>query len=86
MTTYTTVQGDTWDLIAFRVYGSEKYMKLLAESNMPLVDYLILPSGTEINVPEIPENYDDSDTVFWRQSNDANKETYSSIEEGEDDE
>ena len=23
--TYTTKQGDTWDLIAFRVYGDVKY-------------------------------------------------------------
>ena len=27
--TYTTIQGDTWDLIAYKLYGEEKYMKNL---------------------------------------------------------
>lgn len=83
-TTYTTIQGDTWDSVAWKVYGAEKYMDLLAEANRPLVDYLVLPSGTIINVPDIPEDYDDDDTVFWRQDNDENEETYSSVEEDED--
>ena len=25
--TYSTVQGDMWDMISYRVYGSEKYVK-----------------------------------------------------------
>lgn len=86
MGTYTTIQGDTWDLMAYKLYGHERYMKLLADANKPLVDYMVFPSGTVINVPEIPEGYDDSDTVFWRQDTDENEETYSSVEEGEEDE
>ena len=31
--TYTTIQGDTWDLIAYKLYGEEKYMKNLIEAN-----------------------------------------------------
>ena len=31
--TYTTVQGDTWDLISFALYGTEKYVGELMESN-----------------------------------------------------
>lgn len=79
MKTYTTVQGDCWDLVAFRLYGSEKYMKLLAEANMPLLDYLTFPPGTVLNVPDIPDDYDQEDTVFWRQE--SNEEPYSSVEE-----
>lgn len=84
MKTYTTVQGDCLDLVAFKVYGSEKYMALLADANPSLLDFLVFPSGTVINAPDIPEGYDTEDTVFWRQPD--NGETYSSVEEGEDDE
>ena len=31
--TYTTIQGDVWDLIAYKLYGDEKYMKNLIEAN-----------------------------------------------------
>ena len=34
--TYTTIQGDTWDLIAYKLYGEEKYMKNLIEANCPM--------------------------------------------------
>ena len=30
---YTTVQGDTWDLISYKVYGSEKYIGNLMQAN-----------------------------------------------------
>lgn len=82
MKTYITEQGDCWDLIAFKLYGEEKYMKLLAEANLPLLDIMVFPSGIHINVPDIPEDYDETDTVFWRQGD--NEETYSSVEEDED--
>lgn len=84
MKTYTTVQGDCWDLVAFKVYGSERCMALLADANPSLLDFLVFPSGTVINTPDIPEGYNAEDTVFWRQPD--NKESYSSVEEGEDDE
>lgn len=85
MKTYITIQGDCWDLVAFRLYGEEKYMKLLAEANMPLLDYLIFPPGTVINVPDIPDDYDTEETVFWRDEDDGDEEPYSSVEEDEED-
>lgn len=30
---YKTIQGDTWDGIAVKVYGDEKYMNELLEAN-----------------------------------------------------
>lgn len=67
--TYTTIQGDTWDLIAYKLYGSEKYMKNLIEANWPLLEVLVFSSGTVINVPDIPED-SDKDAPFWRSNND----------------
>ena len=43
--TYTTIQGETWDNIALKVYGSEKYTSLLMENNYPHLDILVFPSG-----------------------------------------
>ncbi|HJB94857.1 MAG TPA: tail protein X [Candidatus Mediterraneibacter intestinigallinarum] len=63
--TYNTIQGDTWDLIAYKLFGSEKYMKNLIEANWPLLDVLIFPSGIELTVPDLPEEQDD-DLPFWR--------------------
>lgn len=63
--TYKTIQGDTWDLIAYKLFGSEKYMKNLIEANWPLLDVLIFPSGIELTVPDHPEEQDD-DLPFWR--------------------
>ena len=63
--TYKTIQGDTWDLIAYKLFGSEKYMKNLIEANWPLLDVLIFPSGIELSVPDLPEEQDD-DLPLWR--------------------
>ena len=38
MKTYTTVQGDTWDLIAYKILGAEHYMQQLIEANPDLID------------------------------------------------
>ena len=63
--TYMTSQGDTWDLIAYDLYGAEKYMRYLIEANWPLLDILVFSSGTVINVPDIPEEADE-DRPFRR--------------------
>ena len=73
--TYTTIQGDTWDLIAYKLYGSEKYMKNLIEANWPLLEVLVFSSGTVINVPDIPEDSDE-DAPFWRSNNDNSSLIY----------
>lgn len=62
---YVTQQGDTWDLIAYKLYGEERRMKNLIEANWPLLDVLVFSSGTEITVPDLPEETD-ADLPFWR--------------------
>lgn len=64
--TYMTSQGDTWDLMAYNLYGAEKYMRYLIEANWPLLDMLVFPSGIKINVPDIPEDAAE-DVPFWRE-------------------
>lgn len=69
MDTYKTVAGDTWDIIAKKVYGDElKADRLMAErSNLPLLDYEVFPSGIALGVPEFVEEYEDNtDIPDWR--------------------
>lgn len=68
VSTYTTKQGDTWDLMSYDLYGNEKYMHYLTEANMPLLDILVFPSGVVIHVPELPEEREE-DQPFWRMEN-----------------
>lgn len=50
---YTTIQGDTWDIIAFKVYGNEKYMTALAEANPAYCDVVFFSAGVELIAPDI---------------------------------
>ncbi|NPV30556.1 MAG: phage tail protein [Firmicutes bacterium] len=53
MREYVTMQGDTWDLIALRVYGSEKYMTKLIEANPEHRETVFFSAGIRLKVPEI---------------------------------
>lgn len=53
MKTYSTIQGDTWDGIAYRLYGSENHMVTLMAANPDYVDVVVFSAGTELNMPEI---------------------------------
>lgn len=68
MKKYITIQGDTWDSIAYDLYGDENYMSVLMEANFDYVDTLKFPANVELNVPEIGieiEN-DTDDQPDWR--------------------
>ena len=65
MEQYTTVQGDTWDIIAKKVYGAEKYAGYLMEHNRLLLEYMIFPSGVILDIPE-PTEETDKDLPIWR--------------------
>ena len=48
MKTTSTIAGDTWDTIAFRVYGSVLQTQDLMEAreNIRLLDYQVFPGGS----------------------------------------
>jgi len=56
---YVTVQGDWWDLIAFRCYGMQRgddlLMHKLIEANYIYREYSQFPAGLYIVVPDMPE-------------------------------
>lgn len=55
MKTYRTEQGDTWDLIALRVYpdiGGEKLMDVLMDANPEHINTVIFPANIKLNIPD----------------------------------
>lgn len=52
MKTYTTVQGDTWDAIAYRELGSTAHTGALMAANRAQHGLLFFPAGVELVLPE----------------------------------
>ena len=51
-TTDTTIQGDTWDMIAYKQYGAETGAAALLEANSELSSIVVFPAGLTVVVPE----------------------------------
>lgn len=83
MDIYVTSQGDTWDSIAYDLFGSEGHMGILMDANLDLLDVLVFSAGTVIQVPEeIPEAVDE-DMPFWRQDDGNDEYEYDEDDEEE---
>lgn len=52
---YTTIQGQTWDMISKEVYGTEMNAGRLMEANPKQLGAFIFPAGVVLNTPEIEE-------------------------------
>lgn len=50
--TIKTVQGDMWDLISYRVYGTEAGVAALLEANPEMAAQFVLPGGVTVIVPD----------------------------------
>lgn len=49
---YTTVQGDTFDIVAFKVFGNEKMIGVLLEANPSQKDVYSFDAGVKLFIPE----------------------------------
>lgn len=58
---YRTVSGDTWDLISYKVYGSEGYFHDLIRSNLRLIDIAIFDANIPVIIPKIADEENDND-------------------------
>lgn len=54
--TYTTKQGDTFDVIAKSMLGDEHYLHLLIEANYSCRDIVIFPAGITLTLPTISQS------------------------------
>lgn len=53
MRNYTTIQGDTFDLIAYKTLGSEYYMAELIEANPAHRETVVFPADVTLVIPDI---------------------------------
>ena len=51
--TVKTRQGDTWDVLAKKIYGDECFMGELIKANIHFRKTVIFSAGVVLNVPEI---------------------------------
>lgn len=74
MNTYTTIQGDTWDGMAYKLFGNEKYMKDLIEANWRYADVMLFSAGVSLTVPDISADEEDGDNLpIWRRSDEVSE-------------
>lgn len=59
MRTYTTVQGDMWDSIAYCQLGSVAYTDKLIRANQEYAGYYTLPAGITLTLPDVNTTADE---------------------------
>lgn len=69
MQTYLTISGDTWDLIAKKVYGDDHAFEILMDANQKHIDTMIFRAGVILQIPSLPDKAKtvDSDQARWRE-------------------
>ena len=65
--TYTTIQGDMWDSIAYAALGDVSYTDKLMNLNLRYREYYIFPAGIVLTLPE-PEPEAPSVSPPWRRA------------------
>lgn len=55
---YTTIEGETWGSIAWKMYGSMSGITTLIQANPSVPMYTIFPTGTVLYIPIV----DDTDS------------------------
>ncbi|MFW6680675.1 tail protein X [Lacrimispora sp. AGF001] len=67
--TYTTISGQTWDQIAYEVYGNEYYCDKLMDANRDKLQYFVFPDGIILKLPSnesLAQVSVSSDFPTWR--------------------
>ena len=66
MKTYTTIQGDMWDKIAYTQLGDTAHTDKMMNANLRYREHYTFPAGIVLVLPEIPKST--SDTLPpWKQ-------------------
>ncbi len=64
--TYTTVQGDAWDMIAFKQMGSEKLMHTLITVNPLHRNTVFFSAGVDLIIPDVPKQTTNDPVPPWQ--------------------
>lgn len=68
---YTTISGDTWDMVAYRAYGKELFADKIMEANRDKLEYMIFPDGIQLVIPDqdsLETRTVSSDAPEWRKA------------------
>ena len=52
MRTYSTIQGQTWDQIAYEIFGNEYMCGAIMDANRDKLGIFVFPAGISLNIPE----------------------------------
>ena len=67
MKQYQTIQGDMWDSIAKKVYGTEKAIELLMQANHEYLDTAVFGAGAILHLPQFTAKEQENTMVPpWR--------------------
>lgn len=53
--TYKPKQGEKWDEVSYKVYGTDEYMHILLKANLSLSHLLSFTGSEVLVIPDIPE-------------------------------
>ena len=63
---YVTKKGDTFDSIAYAVYGDEELIKPIIEANKKYVETAVFDYGIILEVPDIEKTDENTHIPPWR--------------------
>ena len=63
--TYTTISGDEWDGICYKVYGDEMMMEQLMQANLEHINTVVFRAGVVLTVPDVEKVVTASDLPPW---------------------
>lgn len=49
---YTTIAGDMWDVIAYKVFGDESYTDKIMKENPRYRHLVVFPAGITLSMPD----------------------------------
>ena len=69
MKNYTTVQGDMWDMIAYKALGSINLTDKLMMANRRYLNFYTFPAGIVLTLPEVGNESNIEGLPPWKQVN-----------------
>jgi len=64
---YTALAGETWDIIALKLWGTEKLCHILMEANPHLLGKAIFEGGEILTIPELSGEIQTTPPAPWRE-------------------
>ena len=64
---YTTIQGDMWDSIAYKVLGDVSYTDALMNANLQYRKTYVFSAGIELDIPDIEDKVKSNNLPPWKQ-------------------